>query len=96
MNEPEGGGGGWEVPKAEGIALLERGQSEDAVERLRDAASGDPTGETHALLALAHFHRERYSPAADCYTKALAADGDQPELGPHRATSMGSLLARAL
>jgi tetratricopeptide (TPR) repeat protein len=79
VNEPEGGGGGWEVPKAEGIALLERGQFEDAVERLRDAAGGDPTGETQALLGLAHFHRERYSLAADCYTKALAADGDQPE-----------------
>ena len=41
MNEPGEGGGGWEVPKAEGIALLERGEFEDAVERLHVDPVGD-------------------------------------------------------
>ena len=46
---------------------------------LHDAAEGDPTGQTHALLGLAHFHSERYGDAADCYARALAVDGAQPE-----------------
>jgi Animal haem peroxidase len=93
VNEPGEGGAGWEVPKAEGIALLERGEFEDAVERLRAAARGDPTGETHALLGLALFHRERYRDAADCYAEALAADGDQPEWGSMLAACRANAVA---
>src|SRR5262245_8033597 len=75
----ERGDGGWEAARADGIALLERGEFVEAAERLQDAAASDPTGQTHALLGLAHFHSERYSDAADSYAKALDADGDQPE-----------------
>ncbi len=69
---------GWEAARDEGIRLLEERDFAGAAERF-DAASSDPSGESEALLGLAHFHSERYDEAARHYAGALEADGDQPE-----------------
>jgi tetratricopeptide (TPR) repeat protein len=70
---------GWQAAKSDGIALLERGDLDEAAARLRAAADGDTTGESEALLGLVDFHRERYDDAARHYARALEADGRQPE-----------------
>jgi hypothetical protein len=71
---------GWQVARDDGIRLLEERDFAGAAQRLSDAATGDPSGETEALLGLAHFHSERYDEAARCYAKALEANGgDHPD-----------------
>ncbi len=72
-------GNGWEAARDEGIRLLEERNLAGAVKRLEEAASGDPSGESEALLGLAQFHSERYDEAARHYARALEADGDQVE-----------------
>jgi hypothetical protein len=79
MNGPDAGGDDWDEIRADGVALLERGECDRAVERLAGVASGDPTGECEALLGLAHFHCERYAEAADHYGAALTANGERAE-----------------
>src|SRR4051794_2800310 len=71
--------GAWEHARDEGIHLLEVRQLERAVERLTEAASGDPGGESEALLGLAHFLAERYAEAAVHYAKALETPTPDPE-----------------
>ena len=71
--------GGWEAARDEGIRLLEERDLAGAVKRLADAAPGDASGESEALLGLAHFHSERYDEAARHYAKALEADANQPD-----------------
>lgn len=66
---------GWEVARDDGIKLLEARDFSAAMVRLASAASGDPTGESKALLGLAHFHAERYAEAANHYDDALSAGG---------------------
>ncbi len=65
---------GWEAARDEGIRLLEARDFLGATERLEGAADGDVSGETEALLALAHFHAEHYDEAARHYARALEAD----------------------
>ena len=76
---------GWEAARDEGIRLLEERNFPGAAKRLDEAASGDPSGESEALLGLAQFHSERYDEAARHYAKALEADGDQAEWRQMRA-----------
>ena len=70
---------GWEAARDEGIRLLEERDFAGAAKRLDEAASGDPSGKSDALLGLAYFHAQRYGDAARQYARALAADGDQAE-----------------
>ena len=70
---------GWEAARDEGIRLLEERDFAGAAKRLDEAASGDPSGRSDALLGLAYFHAQRYGDAARQYARALAADGDQAE-----------------
>ncbi len=67
----DAGTSGWEAARAEGIRLLEERDFTGAAKRLADAASGDPGGESEALLGLTHFHSERYDDAARHYARAL-------------------------
>ncbi len=72
-------GNGWEAARDEGIRLIEERNFPGAAKRLDEAASGDPSGESEALLGLAQFHAERYAEAARHYARALEADGEQVE-----------------
>src|SRR5262249_18273364 len=58
----------------EGRRLLEQHNYVDAIDVLSRHLSVLPDGESHALLALAHFHREEYELAAKQYEAALACD----------------------
>ncbi len=71
--------GGWEAARDEGIALLEQARFDDAATRLAEAATGDPSGESEALLGLTNFRAERYADAANHYGRALEADGTRSE-----------------
>jgi hypothetical protein len=73
------GANGWEAARDEGIRLLEERNFAGAAKRLDEAASGDPSGQSQALLGLAQFHSERYDEAARHYAKALEVGGDQVE-----------------
>ena len=55
----------------EGMQLLEGGNYDDAVRVLKHRIAQEPDGETHALLALAHFQLEEYGSAAEHYEAGL-------------------------
>ena len=86
-------GTGWEAVRDEGVRLLEERDFAGAIERLADAASGDPSGESEAMLGLAHFLSERYDEAARHYATALQADSDQPEWRHMLATCEANVAA---
>ncbi len=71
--------GEWEIARADGTRLLEARDFDDAVARLTEAATGDPSGASEALLGLAYFHQERYADAAAHLERALDLDPDQAE-----------------
>ena len=83
----------WENARDEGIRLIEQRDFAGAVTRLGEAASGDPSGESEALLGLAHYHAERYDDAAAHYAKALEADGDQADWSLMEALSKANATA---
>ncbi len=64
----------WERAREEGTRLLDERDVLTAIDRLAEAAEGDPSGESHALLGLAYFHAERYGDAAESYSAALTVD----------------------
>jgi tetratricopeptide (TPR) repeat protein len=53
------------------LASLESGDHRAAAARLERMAGEDSSGESMALLGLAHFQREDYERAAQCYERAL-------------------------
>lgn len=61
----------------EGICLIGEGDLAGAVKTLEEVAGGDPSGESYALLGLAHFRREAYGESATAYESALRADPAQ-------------------
>ena len=61
---------------AEGVRLIEQRDYLDAVRLLKEHVSQYPDGESHALLALAHFHLEEYGAAAEQYEAALQFESD--------------------
>ena len=67
----ERAGSDWQAARDEGIRLLDERDYERARARLEQAIAGDPTGESYALLALAHFQLERYESSSAFYTAAL-------------------------
>ena len=54
--------------------LIEQRNFAAAIETLNGEIDRDQDGETHALLALAHFHSERYAEATEQYDLALKLD----------------------
>ena len=63
--------------RTEGIQLIERGNYLDAVKMLKQHVAQHPDGESHALLALAHFQLEEYDSAVEQYEAALQHDPDK-------------------
>src|SRR5215510_12321708 len=60
--------------------LIEQGNYIDALNYLKQQLSEHPDdGESHALLGLAHFHREEYEPAVKHYEIALTHDPDNKD-----------------
>jgi tetratricopeptide (TPR) repeat protein len=66
----------WISPRDEGVRFLEEGNYEGAVKALSGAILGDPSGESHALLGLAHFQLEEYASAATNYEAAIERGPD--------------------
>jgi len=66
------------VSRDEGLRCLEQRNYDDAVKALQEPALSDPSGESQALMGLAHYQREEYEQAAHYYEAAL-------KLGPDRA-----------
>jgi tetratricopeptide (TPR) repeat protein len=66
------------VSRDEGLRCVEQRNYDDAVKALQQAALSDPSGESQALMGLAHYQREQYEQAAHYYDAAL-------KLGPDRA-----------
>lgn len=89
----DGSTAGWESARDEGIRLIEYGDFAGAVPRLVEAATGDASGESDALLGLAHYRAERYDDAAAHYARALEADGDQVDWSQMMALSEANATA---
>ena len=68
----------WITSRDEGLRSLEQRNYDDAVKALQEPALTDPSGESQALLGLAHYQREEYEEAAHYYEAAL-------KLGPDHA-----------
>ena len=86
--------GGWQAARNDGIRLIEQGDIEAAIDPLREAAAGDPSGETEAELGLALFRAERYAEAADRYASARSRNGDRPEWQRMEELSRSNATAR--
>ena len=68
------------IMNEEGKRFLEQGNYEEAVKILAENIAEHPDdGESHALLALAHFHREEYESAVKHYKIALEHDADNKD-----------------
>ncbi len=68
----------WKTSRDEGLRHLEQRQYDLARNALEEAALSDPSGESQALIGLAHYQCEEYEKAVAGYQAAL-------ELGPDRA-----------
>src|SRR5271170_3799755 len=83
--------GNWQQARDEAVGLLENRDYLGAVKILEKAIEGDPTGESRALLGLAHFQLEKYEEAANYYEVALHQDASNADwhemLGKARANS---------
>jgi tetratricopeptide (TPR) repeat protein len=69
-------GSAWESWRDEGLRFLDQRKYQDAIGVLEKAASYDKTGESQALLGLAHYQSEAYEQALRWYEGATA-------LNPH-------------
>ena len=69
----------WQVVREEGARLIEKRDYEGAIKTLQESTPGDPSGESHALLGLAHFQREEYEAAATHYETALKREPENEE-----------------
>ncbi|MGI9645800.1 MAG: peroxidase family protein [Ilumatobacteraceae bacterium] len=79
--------GGWESARDEGIEHLEQGEPDKAAAVLAEAAAGDPSGESEALLGLAKFRGEHYGAAAHHYQQAFEIDGTRSDWDEMRTLS---------
>ena len=61
----------WQAARDEGARRLENGDCPGAITVLAKAVAGDPSGESHSLLGLAHYRSEEYQEAAEHYEAAL-------------------------
>ncbi len=66
----------WQAARTHGAKLCDEGDYDAAIEALRAAIQGDESGESHALLGLAHFQKEEYGLAAGRYSAALERNPD--------------------
>lgn len=68
----------WEAFRDEGLRFLEQANYDSAIKALENSIPHDPTGESHALMGLAYYHREEYGQAAGYYEAALKLRPDDP------------------
>ena len=60
--------------RSEAALLIEERRYEEAIAALRTTSSGDPDGESHAMIAVAHYNLQEYEEAAANYELALERD----------------------
>src|SRR5919198_3055364 len=65
---------GWSADREKPVRLIEHGDYRGALICLQEAARGDPSGSSHALMALAYFYLEDYAAAVACCDEALKCD----------------------
>ena len=68
---PQAERGNWQAARDEGARLIDAREYEGAIKTLQESILGDPSGESHALLGLAHYQREEYQDARRHYEAAL-------------------------
>ena len=73
--------------------LLQQRDFRGALDLLTRNLDQDTDGEVHALLALAHYHLEEYSSAAEHYSAALEFDSDNQEWREMLATANANVNA---
>ena len=61
----------WQSARDFGARLIDERKYADAIPALRTAVAGDPGGESHALLGLAHYLNEEYALAVAHYEEAV-------------------------
>ena len=71
MSTPDAGATAWCASRDEGLRHLREADYEAAKRTLTAAIRGDASGESEALLALAHFQQGEYAAAAEHYAAAL-------------------------
>src|SRR4030088_1010945 len=83
------------VSRDEGLRCLEQRNYDGAVKALQEAALSDPSGESQALMGLAHYQRQEHERAAHYYEAALKLAPDQADwrdmLGKSRANATAEL-----
>src|SRR5260370_25691794 len=67
------------VSRDEGLCCLGQRNYDGAVQALQEPALTDPTGESQALMGLAHYLREEYEQAAHYYEAALKVSPDHAD-----------------
>lgn len=84
----------WMAARDQGIRLLENQDHPEALNALKDAIAGDPSRDSLAFLALAHFQLEEYDLAANHYEAALKHNPDNQEwkemLGSAKANAVAT------
>lgn len=61
----------WQAARELGTRLLDERRYAEAISALQNAVTGDTSGESHALLGLAHYLSEEYETAATHYGEAV-------------------------
>jgi hypothetical protein len=69
----------WVTVRDDTVRLIEERDFAGAEDRLAGNGHSGAVGDHDALLGLIEFHRENYAGAADLYTRALDADGENAE-----------------
>ena len=69
----------WKQLRDEGVRFLDQRRYDLAKSALEKSVLSDPSGESQALLGLAHYHSEEYEKAAQCYEAALKVGPDRED-----------------
>jgi len=83
----------WIISRDEGLRCLEQRNYDDAVKALQEPALTDPSGESQALMGLAHYQREEYEQAAHYYEAALKLSPDHADWRDMLEKSRGNATA---
>ena len=83
----------WIISRAAGLRCLEQRNYDDAVKALQEPALTDPSGESQALMGLAHYQREEYEQAAHYYEAALKLSPDHADWRDMLEKSRGNATA---
>ena len=87
-------GSGWRTDRERAVRLIENGDHRDALIALQAAAPNDPSGSSHALMALAYFHLEDYAAAVGHYDAALSCEPDRRDWQELRAHARANAVSK--